>query len=139
MSEPFSYWEPGDPLPKPTRSHEQAIADLEGFGYTIIEDALDAERVANVRDRLVAQAKAEIEAGIAKNEPVTFAVRKTIEGAVIEMIRAGEKKGLWKFKPPPINAAAKAPESFQVSGPTKPAVERPPIIPPTTLPKHAAV
>ena len=44
----------------------------------------------------------EIEAGIAKNEPVTFAVRKTIEGAVIEMIRAGEKKGLWKFKPPPI-------------------------------------
>ena len=44
----------------------------------------------------------EIEAGIAKNEPVTFAVRKTIEGAVIEMIRAGEKKGLWKFKPPPL-------------------------------------
>ena len=44
----------------------------------------------------------EIEAGIAKNEPVTFAVRKTIEGAVIEMIRAGEKKGLWSFKPPPI-------------------------------------
>ena len=44
----------------------------------------------------------EIEAGMAKNEPVTFAVRKTIEGAVIEMIRAGEKKGLWKFKPPPI-------------------------------------
>ena len=43
----------------------------------------------------------EIEAGIAKNEPVTYAVRKTIEGAVVEMINAGEKKGLWKYKPEP--------------------------------------
>ena len=40
----------------------------------------------------------EVEAGVAVNEPVTYAVRKTIEGAVVEMIRAGEKKGLWKFK-----------------------------------------
>ena len=45
----------------------------------------------------------EIEAGIAKNEPVTYAVRKTIEGAVVEMINAGEKKGLWKYKPEPWN------------------------------------
>ena len=43
----------------------------------------------------------EVEAGIAKNEPVTYAVRKTIEGAVVELIRAGEKKGLWKYKPEP--------------------------------------
>jgi hypothetical protein len=43
----------------------------------------------------------EIEAGIAKNEPVTYAVRKTIEGAVVELINAGEKKGLWKYKPEP--------------------------------------
>ena len=43
----------------------------------------------------------EIEAGVAKNEPVTYAVRKTIEGAVIEMIKAGEREGLWSFKPPP--------------------------------------
>ena len=42
----------------------------------------------------------EIEAGIAKNEPVTYAVRKTIEGAVVELINAGQKKGLWKFKAP---------------------------------------
>ena len=42
----------------------------------------------------------EIEAGIAKNEPVTFAVRKTIEGAVVELVNAGQKKGLWKFKAP---------------------------------------
>ena len=39
----------------------------------------------------------EIEAGIAMNEPVTYAVRKTIEGSVVELIKAGEKKGLWKY------------------------------------------
>ena len=44
----------------------------------------------------------EVEAGAAKNEPVTYAVRKTIEGAVVEMIKAGEVKGLWKYKPEPI-------------------------------------
>ena len=43
----------------------------------------------------------EIEAGIAMNEPVTYAVRKTIEGSVVELIKAGEKKGLWKYKPKP--------------------------------------
>ena len=65
MSEPVSHWEPGDPLPKPTRSQEQAIADLKEFGYTIIEDALDADQTAGVRDRLTTQADAVIEAGIA--------------------------------------------------------------------------
>ena len=44
----------------------------------------------------------EIEAGLAVNEPVTYAVRKTIEGAVVEMIRAGEVKGLWHYKLEPI-------------------------------------
>ena len=43
----------------------------------------------------------EVEAGVAVNEPVTYAVRKTIEGAVVEMIRAGERKGLWHYKPEP--------------------------------------
>jgi hypothetical protein len=43
----------------------------------------------------------EIEAGVAVNEPVTYAVRKTIEGAVVEMIRAGERKGIWHYKPEP--------------------------------------
>ena len=41
----------------------------------------------------------EVEAGVAVNEPVTYAVRKTIEGAVVEMIRAGERKGIWHYKP----------------------------------------
>ena len=35
-----------------------------------------------------------------RNEPVTYAVRKTIEGAVVELVNAGQKKGLWKFKAP---------------------------------------
>ena len=43
----------------------------------------------------------EVEAGVAVNEPVTYAVRKTIEGAVVEMIRAGERKGIWHYKPEP--------------------------------------
>ena len=42
----------------------------------------------------------EVEFGAALNEPVTYAVRKTIEGAVVELINAGEKKGLWKYKAP---------------------------------------
>ena len=42
----------------------------------------------------------EVEFGAALNEPVTYAVRKTIEGAVVELVRAGQKKGLWKFKAP---------------------------------------
>ena len=40
----------------------------------------------------------EIEAGIAKNEPVTFAVRKAIEAGVVELIKQGVEKDLWKFK-----------------------------------------
>ena len=42
----------------------------------------------------------EVEFGAAMNEPVTYAVRKTIEGAVVELVNAGQKKGLWKFKAP---------------------------------------
>jgi hypothetical protein len=40
----------------------------------------------------------EIEAGIAKNEPVTFAVRKAIEAGVVELIKRGVEKDLWKYK-----------------------------------------
>ena len=43
----------------------------------------------------------EVEAGVARNEPVTFAVRKAIEAGVAEIIIEGAKKGLWKFKLPP--------------------------------------
>jgi len=43
----------------------------------------------------------ETEAGVARNEPVTFAVRKAIEAGVAEIINVGAKKGLWKIKLPP--------------------------------------
>ena len=40
----------------------------------------------------------EIEAGVARNEPVTFAVRKAIEKGVVELINEGAEKGLWEFE-----------------------------------------
>ena len=40
----------------------------------------------------------ETEAGITDNESVTYAVRKAIEQAVVEIIKEGEKAKLWKFK-----------------------------------------
>ena len=40
----------------------------------------------------------EIEAGVARNEPVTFAVRKAIEAGVVELIKRGVEKDLWKYK-----------------------------------------
>jgi curli production assembly/transport component CsgG len=40
----------------------------------------------------------ETEAGITDNESTTYAVRKAIEQAVIEIIKEGEKKKLWEFK-----------------------------------------
>ena len=56
----------------------------------------------------------EVEFGAAMNEPVTYAIRKTIEGAVVELVNSGEKKGLWKFKAPewinPGVAGFKAPD-----------------------------
>ena len=40
----------------------------------------------------------ETEAGITDNESTTYAVRKAIEEAVIQIIREGEKKQLWTYK-----------------------------------------
>ena len=41
----------------------------------------------------------EIEAGYARNEPVTLAVRKAIEAGVVELIKQGAILELWKFGP----------------------------------------
>jgi curli production assembly/transport component CsgG len=41
----------------------------------------------------------EIEAGYAKNEPVTYAVRKAIEAGVVSLIKEGAELELWKFGP----------------------------------------
>lgn len=40
----------------------------------------------------------EIEAGYTENESVTYAVRKSIDKAIIDMINEGAEQGLWEFK-----------------------------------------
>ena len=39
----------------------------------------------------------EIETGTSTNEPVNYAVRQTIESAVIEMVKEGKRKKLWTY------------------------------------------
>ena len=40
----------------------------------------------------------ELEAGNGANEPTTYAVRMAVEAAVVDMVREGEKKKLWRYK-----------------------------------------
>ena len=40
----------------------------------------------------------EAEAGLTINEPGTYAVKSTIEAAVVELIKEGDRKGVWKIK-----------------------------------------
>ena len=42
----------------------------------------------------------EIEAGVTRNEPVTYAIRKAIEKAVVDLINSGATKDLWEFDIP---------------------------------------
>lgn len=42
----------------------------------------------------------ELESGLTVNEPGTLAVKAAIEGAVVELIKEGEKKGVWNFEQP---------------------------------------
>ena len=49
----------------------------------------------------------EAESGLTINEPGTLAVKATVEAAVVELIKEGEKKGVWDFKkltPPVVQA-----------------------------------
>jgi curli production assembly/transport component CsgG len=43
----------------------------------------------------------EAESGLTINEPGTLAVKTTIEAAVVELIKEGQRKGVWDFKEPP--------------------------------------
>jgi curli production assembly/transport component CsgG len=40
----------------------------------------------------------EAETGLTINEPGTYAVKATVEMAVVELIKEGERKGVWAFK-----------------------------------------
>jgi curli production assembly/transport component CsgG len=42
----------------------------------------------------------EAESGLTINEPGTLAIKATVEAAVVELIKEGEKKGVWEFKKP---------------------------------------
>lgn len=53
------------PLPTPTRDRDQARADLAEYGYALVEGAMSPDQVRVVRSRVVAQAAAERELGIA--------------------------------------------------------------------------
>jgi curli production assembly/transport component CsgG len=44
----------------------------------------------------------EAEAGLTINEPGTYAVKSAIEMAVVELIKEGQRKGIWDYKPEPI-------------------------------------
>jgi hypothetical protein len=44
----------------------------------------------------------EAETGLTINEPGTLAVKATVESAVVELIREGERKGVWDFKQPDV-------------------------------------
>jgi hypothetical protein len=49
----------------------------------------------------------EAESGLTINEPGTLAVKATVEAAVVELIKEGERKGVWDFKkeaPPVVQA-----------------------------------
>ena len=61
----------------------------------------------------------EAEAGLTINEPGTMAVKATIEAAVVELIKEGERKGIWDYRKP---ETAKAPVPV-VTAPPPPVVE----------------
>ena len=42
----------------------------------------------------------ELETGLTVNEPGTLAVKAAIEGAVVDLIKEGERKGIWEFDQP---------------------------------------
>ena len=45
----------------------------------------------------------EVESGVSSNEPVNYAIRSAVEYCIIEIIKQGERKSLWKFKEKKIN------------------------------------
>ena len=52
-------------LPEPTQDHVQLKQDVDEFGYCVYADALDADFLDRLRTRLLDQANAELEQGIA--------------------------------------------------------------------------
>jgi curli biogenesis system outer membrane secretion channel CsgG len=59
-----------------------------------------ADSVAMLKFLRQGTAAFEAETGLTINEPGTLAVKATVEAAVVELIREGERKGIWEFKKP---------------------------------------
>jgi len=55
----------------------------------------DANNVASLTGSMF-----EAETGLTINEPGTLAVKATVEASVVELIKEGERKGVWDFKQP---------------------------------------
>jgi len=58
-------------LPAPTRDRARARADLDTFGYCIVEGVLSTEQVRVLRERVAAQAEGEAAAGVASFDSKT--------------------------------------------------------------------
>jgi curli production assembly/transport component CsgG len=56
----------------------------------------------------------ETEVGNSVNEPVNYAVRAAIEQAVVELVKDGDRKGLWKFKHPLPEKEEPKPEEVKI-------------------------
>jgi curli production assembly/transport component CsgG len=71
----------------------------------------------------------ELEAGLTINEPGTQAVKAAVEAAVVELIKEGEKKGIWDFKVDVIERPVEvtSPQPVVVSKPGESPVETKPV------------
>jgi curli production assembly/transport component CsgG len=61
----------------------------------------------------------EAEAGLTINEPGTYAVKAAVELGVVELIKEGERKGIWEFKKEPVFVVAPATITAPVAVETK--------------------
>jgi hypothetical protein len=71
----------------------------------------NAENVASLTGSMF-----EAESGLTINEPGTLAIKATVEAAVVELIKEGERKGVWDFKKdsPPVVVAPTITEPVKV-------------------------
>ena len=62
------------------------------------KSGVDAFRFIDMGTRAI-----EVESGVSANEPVNYAIRSAVEYCIIEIIKQGEQKSLWKFKEEKLN------------------------------------
>lgn len=74
----------------------------------------------------------EAETGLTLNEPGTLAVKATVEAAVVELIKEGERKGVWDYRKPLVQIS---PQVVPVAPAALPVIKNetptPPVVPDT--------